>query len=44
LPTGSASRSAENWNTPGRKDDAGKTRIELFPPDALFAISQVLAL
>lgn len=26
----------------GRKDDAGKVRIELFPGDALFAISQVL--
>ncbi len=26
----------------GRKDDTGKTRIELFPGDALYAISQVL--
>jgi Domain of unknown function (DUF5664) len=26
----------------GRKDDQGKTRIELFPGDALYAISQVL--
>lgn len=26
----------------GRKDDGGKVRIELFPGDALFAISQVL--
>ena len=26
----------------GRKDDAGKLRIELFPPEALFAISDVL--
>jgi hypothetical protein len=26
----------------GRKDDGGKVRVELFPGDALFAISQVL--
>jgi len=26
----------------GRKDDTGKVRIELFPPEAMFAISSIL--
>jgi hypothetical protein len=38
-------RKAAEPETPadtGRKDDGGKVRVELFPGDALFAISQVL--
>ena len=39
---------SEEWNDKptgreeGRKDDAGKVRVELFPGEALFAISKVL--
>lgn len=32
----------EQWPLEGRKDDQGKDRIELVPPEAVFALSRVL--
>ncbi|MEM0949568.1 MAG: dATP/dGTP diphosphohydrolase domain-containing protein [Pseudomonadota bacterium] len=30
------------WTDPGRKDDQGKDRIELVPPELIFAVARVL--